>query len=427
MLRPVLRTVSGRRCLWLAVVSAAALLLAAAPAQAAPFVYVTNLFDDNVSQYDMGAGGLLAPLSPPTVASGQHPAGLTVSPNGKSLYVTNAGPFEGDAAAPPSTGDSVSQYNIRASGGLSPKRPRRVAAGDSPVAVAVRPDNKSAYVVNEFGDSVSQYHIGSPHGRLFPKRPHTVATGFEPTDVTVSPDGKSVYVTNAGGAGTVSQYSVRRGGRLTPKNPSMVDAGDIPVDVTVTPDGTSVYVVDHGVISGTANSASVLQFDVGPGGKLSPKSPPKVAAGTKPISVAVSPNGKSAYVTDDGSSFGNGRDNVFQYDIGPGGKLSPKSPPRVAPGKYPFGIAVSPNGRSVYVVNLGNSARRGTVSQYRADRHGKLQPLTPSKVAAGQSPEWIAVSPVPTAKRQCTHGGWRRFGFKSERRCIHCVEREARR
>ena len=70
---------------------------------------------------------------------------------------------------------------------------------------------------------------------------------------------------------------------------------------------------------------AVLQFNVGPGGKLSLKSPARVAAGTRPLGVAVSPNGGSVYVTNTGS------DNVSQYRVGPGGKPSPGARPGWAP------------------------------------------------------------------------------------------------
>ena len=59
--------------LWLFV---AALAATAASAGAAPFVYVANegpgfpIGPGRVSQYEIGAGGLLAPLSPPMVAAG---------------------------------------------------------------------------------------------------------------------------------------------------------------------------------------------------------------------------------------------------------------------------------------------------------------------------------------------------------------------
>src|SRR5438876_10820303 len=87
-LRPPTRR--GRRrnpLLWAA--TAAVLAAAAAPAQADPFVYVANFASEDVTQYDVGAGGLLAPLVPPAVAAGNVPIGVAVSPDGGSVYVTN--------------------------------------------------------------------------------------------------------------------------------------------------------------------------------------------------------------------------------------------------------------------------------------------------------------------------------------------------
>ena len=52
-------------------------------------VYVTNVGDDSVSQYDVGAGGALSPKSPATVAAGDGPYGVAVSPDGGSVYVAN--------------------------------------------------------------------------------------------------------------------------------------------------------------------------------------------------------------------------------------------------------------------------------------------------------------------------------------------------
>ena len=43
---------------------------------------MTNIGGEDVSQYDGDASGLLVPLSPFTVAAGQGPAGVEVSPDG---------------------------------------------------------------------------------------------------------------------------------------------------------------------------------------------------------------------------------------------------------------------------------------------------------------------------------------------------------
>ena len=105
------------------------LLGAAAPAQAAPFVYVTNQDQgvSSISQYEVGAGGLLAPLDPPKVFGGIANQGVAVSPNGESVYVSNT------------LSDTVSQYDVGADGTLTPKSPATVAAGFRPTALAVTP------------------------------------------------------------------------------------------------------------------------------------------------------------------------------------------------------------------------------------------------------------------------------------------------
>src|SRR6185295_5194599 len=82
----------GRRGVWLALVTGVALLGVTAPAQGSSFVYVTNLgfgFGSSISQYSAGSGGLLSPLSPPTVGTGRAPGGVAVSPDARSVYVVN--------------------------------------------------------------------------------------------------------------------------------------------------------------------------------------------------------------------------------------------------------------------------------------------------------------------------------------------------
>ena len=79
----------------------------------------------------------------------------------------------------------------------------------------------------------------------------------------------------------------------------------------------------------------VSQYDVGPGGTLS-LTDALPAADTRPDGIAVSPDGQSVYVTNLVSAT------VSQYDVGTGGLLSPLSPPTVAAGLHPFAVAVSP-------------------------------------------------------------------------------------
>jgi YVTN family beta-propeller protein len=246
-------------------------------------VYVGNMFSMTISQYDVRAGGALSPKTPAAVPAGGLPAGVAVAPDGKSVYAANF-----DLAADNPNG--VSQYNMDRSGRLSFKDPEEVVAGGGPSAgLAVSPDGKSVYVANSGSDTVSQYDVGAS-GALSPKRVDAVGTGDEPSGVAVTPDGRSVYVANFGdptsGGGSVSQYDVGSGGELSLKRPRSVSAGSHPVAVTVSSDGGSAYVTSG---PPSAVSGFVFLYDVGDGGALTPKDTGMMPAGTRPSGLAVTP------------------------------------------------------------------------------------------------------------------------------------------
>jgi DNA-binding beta-propeller fold protein YncE len=356
------------------------LLVSPTAAGASGSVYVANYFSQDVTQYSIGAGGQLSPLTPDLVFAGTNPLGIAVSPDGKSAYVTNISSF------------NVSQYDINPlTGALSPKNPVTVATGADPGGIAVTPDGRSAYVANEQGDTVSQYDVNPVTGALSSKNPATVAAANAPIQVAVSPDGKSAYVTNQSSdikGNSVSQYNIDPvTGSLSPKTPATVDSGGSAFAIAVTPDGGSVYVTNNGP------RKTIFQYSVDSvTGALSPKNPASVATGTEPFGVAVTPDGRSAYVT-------NGSANVVSlYDIDPvSGRLSPKNPATLATGADPVGIAVTPDGKSAYVTN----ANANTVSQYDIDPlTGALSAKNPPTVVAASSPVGIAVGPLPLTSPQ---------------------------
>jgi DNA-binding beta-propeller fold protein YncE len=342
--------------------------LLAFPAAASAGVYVPNRSGGTVSQFDVGALGALSPMAPPTVPvgstapAGTVPFGVAISPDARSVYITNR------------TGGTVSQFDVGASGALSPKTPPTVSAGNGPTGVAASPDGRSVYVTNGVDDTVSQFDVGAS-GALSPKTPATVRAGVEPHAVAVNPDGRSVYVITSG---TVAQFDVGASGALTAKASRTVLTGTDPTAVAVSPDGRSVYVPN--LVDGT-----VSQFDVGASGALRPKTAPAVPA-SRPFGVAVSPDGRSVYVTDLGLA---GPGTVSQFDVGASGALSPKSSPTVPAGEAADAVAVSPDGRSVYVTN----ALDDTVSQFDVGASGALSPKTPPTVPAGGTPDAVAVRP----------------------------------
>ena len=222
-------------------------------------MYVTDFGNAGVSEFSVGAGGVLTAKTPNPILTGPSPEGLAETPDGHNVYVANSA--------------KIYQYNVGAGGLLSPKTPATVSAGPSgTMAVAVSPDGKSVYVADGL-QHIYQFDVGTG-GQLVAKNPAFVIAGFNPYDVVVSPDGKSVYTANHGD-GTVSEFDVGAGGVLTPKTTATIAAGTNPYGLAVRPDGHNVYAINNG-------SATVSEFDVGTGGALSAHSPAAIATGTGP-------------------------------------------------------------------------------------------------------------------------------------------------
>jgi 6-phosphogluconolactonase len=149
-----------------------------------------------------------------------------------------------------------------------------------------------------------------------------------------------VYVVN-GSDSSLSQYEIGVGGSLTAANPATL-ATPRALSIAVTPDGRSAY------IPNCCGVEAVSQYNVDPlTGGLSPKSPAFVpSAALEAGAIAVTPDGRSAYVTN--GSIGSA---ISEYSIDPiTGALSPKTPASVGSGGA-RAIAVTPDGKNAYVLS----------------------------------------------------------------------------
>jgi DNA-binding beta-propeller fold protein YncE len=313
--------------------------LMAASAQAATpsaFVYATS-WSQTARQYTADDAGLLSPLTPPDVGTGLTSTAAAASPDRRSLYVVNQGSA------------SVSQFDIGPDGTLAPKTPDAVATGTTPVAIAVAPDGRHAYVVNQGDSTVSTYDIDGAGALTLASN---TATGAGAGQIAVSPDGSSAYVTNFTDA-TVSQYDVSAAGVLAPKQPATVAAGSRPAGIAVSADGASAYVTNQ-LASGT-----ITQFSIGASsGNLTPKAQP-VGAGSQPRGILAAAG--RVYVTNTSSNT------VTQYAADGAGALSELAPAVAAP-RTPFGLALAPDGKSLYVAGFGDA----TIGQYDVAADGSL-------------------------------------------------------
>ena len=292
--------------------------------------------------------------------------------------------------------DELSEYSAPPSifGALTPLASRTIATGPFPYGIAIDPQANSVYVAdvgptNAPAHEVSQYTINPISGQLTPKSPAAVASARGAVEVAVSPNGKSAY---AVAHNAVSQYTVDQAtGNLIPKSPASVAAGRNAEPIAITPDGKYAYVADcpscvtakRGTRppSKRPPTSTVVGYRINQStGTLSPIG--GVATGTGANGIAITPNGKSLYVA---------VNSIYQYSINPTtGKLTPKSPATVAAPGTAHDLRITPDGKSAYVVTVANDR----ISQYGINpRTGALSRTPLSTANTVLHPEAIALSP----------------------------------
>jgi 6-phosphogluconolactonase len=245
-------------------------------------------------------------------------------------------------------------------------------------------------------------------GRLGPIE--LAAKAASPSFLALSPDEKFLYATMETGGGSVGAFRVEADGRLTPLNVLPSDKGACHVSVDAT--GSNVFAANY-----TAGSAAC--FQTGPDGSLIRRtalvqftgSGPNPQRQTHPYGHAIypSPDNRFVYVCDLGT------DNIWVFDFDArNGTLTPTNPPsgRVPPGSGPRHLALSPNGRSAYVngemaLNVTAFARHpdtGTLTPIQTlptlPAGADTNDITTAEICCHPSGKWLYVS-----NRDLTHRG----------------------
>jgi 6-phosphogluconolactonase (cycloisomerase 2 family) len=141
-----------------------------------------------------------------------------------------------------SRSNSLSIYEMNtATGDLVPRG--EVAAGRSPVALAVHPSGRLFYALNADSYNVSVYTMNPTTGLLTLLK--NVQTGADPADIKVHPNGRFAYVTERrGGASpsttshTLWRYAIDLMGGMTHVG-TLKTGGASPVSVALTPPASS--------------------------------------------------------------------------------------------------------------------------------------------------------------------------------------------
>ncbi len=282
-----------------AIVLAMGLALAACPAEAAPFAYVTTGGFDGAGSVSVIDTATHPPSVVVTVPVGTFPQGVAVTPDGKHVYVAN---FNSNNVSVIETATNTVVATIA------------LPVGTFPINVAVTPDGKHAYVV---GNTVLVIRTATNTVVA------SIPVGPSPFGVAFTPDGTHAYVTNMGST-TVSVIAT-----ATKTVVATVPVGNEPFGVAVTPDGKHVYVANF-----FGNTVSVIRTATNTGVATIP-------VGTNPSGVAVTPDGQYAYVT-------NQSDNTVSVIA-----TATKSVVATIPVGLiiPDWVAVTPDGKHAYVTN----------------------------------------------------------------------------
>ncbi|MGO9780945.1 MAG: putative Ig domain-containing protein [Streptosporangiaceae bacterium] len=242
-----------------------------------------------------------------------------------------------------------------------------ITTGPGPDAVAITPDGKTAYVVNGNSGSPTVTPIATATNTA--GRP--IPVGSDPCDIAITPDGKTVYVVNSF-SDTVTPIATATNTAGPP-----IRVGHAPDAIAITPDGRTAYVatVNYGSPSRPARpGAGYPSGSVTPIATATNTAGPPIPAGDLPISMAITPDGKTAYV----ANFSSGT-------VTPIATATNTAGPPIRTGSNPFDIAITPDGKTAYVAN---GTVPGTVTPIATATNTAGPPIR-----TGDDPSDIAITP----------------------------------
>jgi len=298
------------------------------------------------------------PASIASIGVGAQPIAVAFSPDGRHAYVTG------------STDTWTGQGTVSVIDTATKTVIATIGNGGIPTGVAVSPEGGTVYVA-----APARYDI-TPASLLMIDTSTNVATtiavGKVPAGVAISPDGSTAYVADwahygqsSSGADTVWVIDTAAKAVI-----GQISVGSEPHALVASPDGRRAYVINNG--NGVPGSSAMSVIDTAADSASVNTVIATLKVGIEPIDVAVSPDGRHAYVTDlyDGSvRVIDTATNQLTAKIGIGGVLG--------------GVAVSPDGKRVYVAD-----QQGAVAVIDAATNTLVGAIRVDGV-----PQGVAVSP----------------------------------
>jgi 6-phosphogluconolactonase (cycloisomerase 2 family) len=323
----------------------------------------------------------VAPLAQASISAGLDPSAVVVTQG--HVYVVNVGD------------GTISQYNISSDQTLTPMNPATVTnpgmhTFGARSAATVDATGSFFYVANAADDTVSQFSIAGD-GQLTPLTPATVGAGIEPVAIvtTLSPVGTpAVYVVNSGSpgaAGSVSQYSLAADGTLTLLYSVAVAAGTNPSALAFNTAFSTAYVMSN--CDGAQCSGSISQFTVGDSGTLTDTGTTTITGSHyDAVNLVIDQTGANAYALTNSIGVDTSNGALWQYQIGSTGALAPATPPMVSIAPVALAQTLQVNVLYVLTTNSGVNANAastgGTINSYSVSAGGVVSLIASAKLGA---------------------------------------------
>jgi 6-phosphogluconolactonase (cycloisomerase 2 family) len=324
-----------------------------------------------IATFAINSEGSVSALGSTSLSNNLIPVALAMDSAGKYLYVANSSACVLNAQ-PAGTPGTISVFSVGTNASLteiagSPFGVPAITGGGPANLVALAltptlfnvqyapctanqpPTTEYMYVADAENNGVWQFSVNTSSGvpTLVPYTSSQPAApaGSVPSGVAVDPCNRFVYVSNQL-SNNVSGYIICNkvllpdcpvaNGSLAPVVGSPFPAGNGPGPLVVSPQDTAVYVLDK---SSTAAAGEISAFKISYAtGSLSPLNPATVTTGNTPVSIAIRSDNNWLFVTNNGSTSGNG--SVSQYSVTPAtGALAP-SGTGILTDTYPWGLAV---------------------------------------------------------------------------------------
>ncbi|HLP74969.1 MAG TPA: beta-propeller fold lactonase family protein [Bacteroidales bacterium] len=273
------------------------------------YCYVSNQWSDNISVVDIASFKVVK-----TISTGNGPAGVALSKDGQYLYAVNS--FGGDI----SVIDLVSGQEIK-----------RLPAGNNPTGIQVSPDGKTVYVpsrralIAPYGSTLKT-ELTVMNGEMQTIEKHReIESAYMMENAAFTPEGDLAIFTMIRPKNLVPSIQVERGFMMT-HGIGVIDQGTgkvvqlltdepnqfypDPFDVVITPDGRKAFVSSSGIdcvsvlsidsirhiikntpdhlLASFANNLGVSRHFVSS----------RIRTGANPKGMAVSPDGKFVYVAE---------------------------------------------------------------------------------------------------------------------------------